>query len=476
MSSETAMNNSNNDDYEDDDYLGEGEDLQDNHDNNNTSERKKFNFQSLVKLCPSMTGNLLTENSADFLKLFNNDPIKQQMVNQANNTLHNKPWSFNTILFGPNSFDQTCLYRYPMFFGWSGYAQSIISRFMKGSLWNLIFNRLNSKNVEGKFKNWTSKQITIDRDGMKYYFTVLERKKMNENREKEISFFIVPDIDGAFGTNTPYIDNFVNYVCGESNPLKLAEHTKSSFKRLIIYNREGRDSTLKIINPNEFIMLGNASGLSECLADLKQKLDLNEKLFGVGWGFGANLLLKSLSLNKELVNQLFIGAISVSNPFDIHKCFKNFNNNFIYNHLLHSMKKIVELNWSTFQDSKLDLKSILNSTTISQFDNQFTMKLLPNTNQDLDDFYKEQSSCKILSNEIQIPILAIHANDDPLCAPSVFNNTVMPACLYGDNILLIKTLKGGNRAFFSSGYMLFSANISFDERIIFDFIETLPKL
>ncbi|KAF0973086.1 hypothetical protein FDP41_008590 [Naegleria fowleri] len=208
----------------------------------------------------------LTKLSDNYLQAFKDDSEKKKIVEEAKLKIENTPWALSTIFFGPSAFNEMSLYRYPMFFGFSGMAQTMLARVVKGNRFSRLlgFGKLTSDNISHYY----------EKEGWKHE--------------------------------------------------KLAASTRFSIHRVIIYNREGRSHNYPLTTGSNFKLLGDANALRYCIQQLAEKYTIGkvsnsqfigDQLIGVGWGFGANLLLSTISgLSKT---NYFSMCISISNPYDI---------------------------------------------------------------------------------------------------------------------------------------------------------------
>ncbi|KAF0971908.1 hypothetical protein FDP41_009604 [Naegleria fowleri] len=472
---------------EDDDYYDEKEG--DDHETNQ-NETKHIPLSEICKLSPSLNGTAVTKLSDNYLQAFKDDSEKKKIVEEAKLKIENTPWALSTIFFGPSAFNEMSLYRYPMFFGFSGMAQTMLARVVKGNRFSRLlgFGKLTSDNISHYYEKegWKHEKVTISSNGQTYYFDVLQKSSSNSSDCTFSTLLLVPDIDGCLGENSYYLDSFIDHICGARNSLRLAASTRFSIHRVIIYNREGRSHNYPLTTGSNFKLLGDANALRYCIQQLAEKYTIGkvsnsqfigDQLIGVGWGFGANLLLSTISgLSKT---NYFSMCISISNPYDIKNCMTN-HMTIYHNTILKQLKQIVKNNWSIFQQlpqaSTLNLDFLMSSKNFIDFDTNFTLKINPEVQDIQNDYYDASSCCHHLSDDLLCPILLVSASDDPSCSVSVMNKKVTPACIYGkhENILLVKTSKGGNRAFFTGSFL--PNGVAFDEKVVFDFMEAVLAL
>ncbi|KAI8918215.1 Alpha/Beta hydrolase protein [Powellomyces hirtus] len=143
-------------------------------------------------------------------------------------------------------------------------------------------------------------------------------------------------------------------------------------------------------------------------------------LFAVGFSLGANILTKFVGESGE--HCPFIGAISVSNPFDLlggsralHRTWigRNLYSKTMTQNLIRMFKKHHHLyvNSHTVNTSK-----VLASKYIYQFDTAFTSKMFGYRT--VHEYYRMASSAQYLP-DVRIPMLLLTALDDPIVDPEI---------------------------------------------------------
>ncbi|KAG2383679.1 hypothetical protein C9374_004350 [Naegleria lovaniensis] len=310
--------------------------------------------------------------------------------------------------------------------------KSLLARVVKGNRFTRLlgFGKLTSDNISQYYEKegWKYDKVTIVRNEQTFYFDVLQKSSSKNASSSTFStLLLIPDIDGCLGENSCYLDSFIDGVCGNRNSLRLAASTKDSIHRIIIYSREGRSQNYPLTTSSNFKLLGDEQDLRYCIQQLAEKYrignnsnshSISAQFIGVGWGFGANLLLSAVSGLAS--SNYFSMCISISNPYDIKNCMTTPMTRY-HNMILQQLKKIVKNNWSVFQKhphASLNLDELMASKTFIEFDTNFTLKINPEL-QDIPNDYYDTASCYHHLNDILSPTLLVSASDDPACSLSV---------------------------------------------------------
>lgn len=176
---------------------------------------------------------------------------------------------------------------------------------------------------------------------------------------------------------------------------------------------------------------------------------LNENLgpaptAAIGFSLGGNML--GCYLGQEQANTTLKAAVIVSAPFMLEPCSKRLDQGFsrLYQYyLLQQLKQNAKRKLERYPNSlPLSLSELQHIKTISAFDNVITAPI--HGYQDAYDYYRQCSAMPLLS-QIKIPLLIIHAKDDPFMTPDVIpENQSLP-----DNIEYQLTEHGGHVGFVS---------------------------
>jgi len=137
----------------------------------------------------------------------------------------------------------------------------------------------------------------------------------------------------------------------------------------------------------------------------------NAFLVAAGFSLGSNILVKYLG--EEGSTTPLNGAISISNPFDFLESAKVLESRPIYNRVLTAgtVKSFTNFAHLFTEMEGIDKEAILKTTTLRDYDEQFTRKMFGYNS--VDDYYRDASSAQYLPN-VQVPTLLVNATDDPI--------------------------------------------------------------
>eukprot|EP00850_Spirogloea_muscicola_P019087 SM000183S03981 [mRNA] locus=s183:226330:229488:+ [translate_table: standard] len=138
------------------------------------------------------------------------------------------------------------------------------------------------------------------------------------------------------------------------------------------------------------------------------------RMYAAGWSLGANILVRYLGQEKELTP--LSGAVSLCNPFDLVKADEDFHRGFnkVYNgSLAKQLRKIFKKHAHLFKDvgGEFNIQLAANAKTVRQFDDALTRVSFGYKS--VDDYYSDASSSRSIE-DVQIPLLCIQAEDDPI--------------------------------------------------------------
>ena len=167
----------------------------------------------------------------------------------------------------------------------------------------------------------------------------------------------------------------------------------------------------------------------------------DRKIAAVGFSLGGNVLLKYLGEHGK--DCRLDVAVAVSVPFVLNNAADRLNNGFsrIYQrHLIHLIQKRIKDKFKDRQDAPFDLSDICKWNNFHLFDNFVTAPLHGFKNSE--EYYRLCSSRQFLK-DISIPVLIIHAQDDPFLDPDAIpDNTHL-----SENVTLELSGKGGHVGF-----------------------------
>ena len=153
--------------------------------------------------------------------------------------------------------------------------------------------------------------------------------------------------------------------------------------------------------------------IDEALDDIINEYGSKINIYGVGFSYGANQLVKYLGQKNNKVKKIKAG-ISISNPYEF-IISARLGHNKIYNRmLLMFLQKVVKKTKKQLEQLNLNLDTDLLLTTnqITDFDEYYTSYLFGFRG--ADDYYRNISSVYDMKN-VDVPLLCISAKDDQIC-------------------------------------------------------------
>ena len=281
--------------------------------------------------------------------------------------------------------------------------------------------------------NLEFREDKINTYGLTLYWPYFKNSKEPENNNSPI-LMILPGMTGDI--TDPYILNI------STESLKNGYHVCVYQMRSLSENF-GVDESQKFTYKND---------IDITLDHIKQNKKYGKaKIFAIGYSFGANNLLYYLGdinskFSKE--NKKICAGISISNPYDMKLCERLCENNIISP--LVSMlerkntKKIINSMKNCKNIKNYDFEKLLNCDNVKEFDEIFSAKF--HGLQTADEYYKYISACERMKL-IDVPVLCINSNDDPI--------TPKQAIAYDEvktnsNIFLIVTDRGSHMSFISN--------------------------
>lgn len=191
---------------------------------------------------------------------------------------------------------------------------------------------------------------------------------------------------------------------------------------------------------------GDTEDLAAVIAHVQQRYP-NAPLCAVGFSLGGNVLAKYCG-ETGAHNPLFAAAV-VSAPLMLAACARKINQGFskVYqNYLLGRLKRSMTRKLQAHRDFPLPLtpEKIQATRSIREFDEILTAPL--HGFRDADDYYR-RASAKPLLAKVQIPLLLIHALDDPFLDDEV----VPDAQQLPPQVQLLLSQHGGHVGFVAGG-------------------------
>ena len=190
---------------------------------------------------------------------------------------------------------------------------------------------------------------------------------------------------------------------------------------------------------------GLSADLRAVVEELIEK-DQISRMFLVGFSLGGNLVLKLAGEFGDHAPREILGVCVVSPSVDLNTSADLImkRSNWIYHQdFVRRLKKRVRTNHKLYPEN-YDVSGLGQARTIKDFDDRFTARAHGFAN--ADDYYYRSSSLRVV-DQIHVPTLIIHAEDDPFIP---FAPLREPAVANNHYILLIAPKQGGHVAFISA--------------------------
>ena len=151
--------------------------------------------------------------------------------------------------------------------------------------------------------------------------------------------------------------------------------------------------------------------IDEALDEIKKEYGENKNIYGIGFSYGANQLVKYLG-QKNYVKKKINGAVSISNPYEF-IISSRLGLNKLYNRMLLTfLQKVVVKTRKNLENLKIDVNFLLNTNQLKEFDDFYTAKIFGFSC--ADEYYRNVSSVNEMNN-INVPLLCVSAKDDQIC-------------------------------------------------------------
>ena len=213
------------------------------------------------------------------------------------------------------------------------------------------------------------------------------------NNENNPILIIFPGLTGC--VDDPYVINIANecIINGGFNTC--------------IYQMRLLNDKLKVDKRYLFLI----DDIDEALDEIKKEYGENKNIYGIGYSYGANQLVKYLG-QKNYIKKKINGAVSISNPYEF-IISSRLGLNKLYNRMLLTfLQKVVVKTRKNLEDLKLDVDFLLNTNQLKEFDDFYTAKLFGFSC--ADEYYRNVSSVNEMRN-INVPLLCVSAKDDQIC-------------------------------------------------------------
>jgi predicted alpha/beta-fold hydrolase len=190
---------------------------------------------------------------------------------------------------------------------------------------------------------------------------------------------------------------------------------------------------------------GLSADLGAVVKELIEK-DQISRMFLVGFSLGGNLVLKLSGEFGDHPPKEILGVCAVSPSVDLNTSAELImkRSNWIYQQdFVRRLKKRIRTNHKLYPEL-YDLTGLEEVRTLREFDDRFTARA--HNFAGADDYYHRSSSIRVI-DEIHIPTLIIHAEDDPFIPFAPLHN---PAVADNPYILLVGSKQGGHVAFIAA--------------------------
>ncbi len=181
------------------------------------------------------------------------------------------------------------------------------------------------------------------------------------------------------------------------------------------------------------------------LRELIERDKLNQ-IFIAGFSLGGNICLKLAGESGESAPPELTGVAAVSPSIDLSRCADaiELKQNWLYQKsFVNSLKRRLKLVNKLYPEI-YSLENLRETHTVREFDSRFTC--VHGGFADVDDYYKRASALSFIEN-IRVPTLIIHAQDDPFVPFESFQNPVLAANKF---VVLLTPARGGHVGFISN--------------------------
>ena len=273
----------------------------------------------------------------------------------------------------------------------------------------------------------------VDNEGASIFWAYFE--KSEDIHSKQV-LFILPGITGKY--NDPYIQNIA------------FKGLENNFD-VVIFQMRTLSSEMKMPKNGKYIDF--YEDINNSLIKVRNKNQ--NKIFGVGFSYGANLLTGYLG-NKNLETNYLEGGTAISNPFDLYMS-QRFGEDTLYESLItfferqNYLSAVNSVNKDDNNNKYIKVDNLLSNYYVKNFDAEFFGKILGYKNGD--EYYRGISSARYIKN-INKPLLVIHSKDDPICT---YKGIPIDDVCENKNIIFISTDKGAHSCFIENDkYLGFS--------------------
>lgn len=314
----------------------------------------------------------------------------------------------------------------PLLWGKSGHAQTIVYARVGRMLIPQLSGERHTKTLE---------------DGSTLTFDLYEPTR-NHTAGGQFCILVCPGFGSS--SESSYIRSFVNYA-------------QSFGYHVAVLNHLGCVFSLPLTAPRIF-----SYGGWEEFHTMRQEVERRYpkcQLVLVGLSMGANIVLKYLGENR-LHQKNVLCTVSICQGYNINEAKKllnmwqNMRRAYLYIMTSNQLRLVKHHSHILFTEEVrnkfgLDLNKIFSVTTLEDLDHNFTCKM--QGYQDVGDYY-ERCSCSNFMSNIDIPLIMLNAEDDPIVPESLLKFAKQYAESH-DHSALITTKHGGHLGYFENGYI-----------------------
>jgi len=243
--------------------------------------------------------------------------------------------------------------------------------------------------------------------------------------KKNVVLIVLPGLTAS--AREPYVRNMA------------AEGLDNGYEVVVYHNRG-----------NEVEMIIPEKGYYDPIIDFKCAVEFvknkypNHSIFAVGHSFGANTLVNYLGKFKD--DHGIEAAASIANPFDFIKASQDILGTVFDKYLAESLQGWAQKNHHVFLKApkhlNIEYEEAMAAKSIKDFDELLTRRMLGFAN--YNDYYESISSARVLHN-VNIPLLCMHAKDDPILHQS---SIPIKESLMNENVTMLVTNHGGHVGWF----------------------------
>jgi predicted alpha/beta-fold hydrolase len=158
-----------------------------------------------------------------------------------------------------------------------------------------------------------------------------------------------------------------------------------------IYQMRLLTEKLKVDKHYLFLM----DDIDETLDELRKEYGENKNIYGIGFSYGANQMVKYLG-QKNYIKKKINAAVSISNPYEF-IISSRLGLNKLYNRMLLSfLQKVVVKTRNNLEKLNLDVDFLLNTNQMKDFDDFYTAKIFGFSC--ADEYYRNVSSVNEMGN------------------------------------------------------------------------------